>query len=215
MHACTTFLIHVDNTKHDILLCVFVGLTRMLERGVSHSVIQMTCITGILVHHNTLWRIYVQAAAEWAWVLLCYHAVEANTYNSVPQQSSGGDDDGHYGITEGVAVVDNTALVCRRRCTGEWSVFQKITYKHETVLIFLWNCYLNRNTLSIAYTYTPAVSAKLQKCIYTFDHIQVPMHGCCCDIIFTAVVCDIRNVLYTYYSPNWMCWSVQTCCFDS
>ena len=51
------------------------------------------------------------------------HAVEAN---SVPQQSSGGDDDGHYGITEGVAVVDNTALLCRRRCTGEWSVFQKM-----------------------------------------------------------------------------------------
>ena len=37
------------------------------------------------------------------------HAVETNTYDSVPQQSSGGDD-GHYSTTEGVTVVNNTAL---------------------------------------------------------------------------------------------------------
>ena len=37
------------------------------------------------------------------------HAVEANTYDSVPHQSSSGDDV-HYGVAEGVAVVDNAAL---------------------------------------------------------------------------------------------------------
>ena len=47
-------IVHVDNTKHDILLCVFVGLTRILERGVSHSVIQMIFITGIPEHHNCM-----------------------------------------------------------------------------------------------------------------------------------------------------------------
>ena len=36
------------------------------------------------------------------------HAVETNTYDSVPQQSSGGDDDGCN--IEGLPVVDNTAL---------------------------------------------------------------------------------------------------------
>ena len=36
------------------------------------------------------------------------HAVATNVYDSVPQQSS--EDDGCYGNTEGLAVIDNTVL---------------------------------------------------------------------------------------------------------
>ena len=56
------------------------------------------------------------------------HAVEANTYDSVPQQSSSDGDDGHYGITEGVAVVDNTALysMCGEDVLQENGMYSKL-----------------------------------------------------------------------------------------
>ena len=58
------------------------------------------------------------------------HAVEANTYDSVPQQSSSGDD-GHYDITEGVAVVDNTALysMCGEDVLQENGIYSKLNRK--------------------------------------------------------------------------------------
>ena len=63
--------------------------------------------------------------------MLYTHAVEANTYDSVPQQSSSGDDDGHYDITEGVAVVDDTALysMCAGEDVQENGVYSKLNRK--------------------------------------------------------------------------------------
>ena len=59
------------------------------------------------------------------------HAVEANTYDSVPQQSSSGDDDGHYDVTEEVTVVDNTALysMCAGEDVQENGVYSKLNRK--------------------------------------------------------------------------------------
>ena len=57
------------------------------------------------------------------------HAVEANTYDSVPQQSSSGDNDGCN--TEGLTVVDNTALysMCAGEDVQENGVYSKLNRK--------------------------------------------------------------------------------------
>ena len=47
------------------------------------------------------------------------HAVATNMYDSVPQQSS--EDDGCYGNTEGLTVIDNTALYSAACEDGEYS----------------------------------------------------------------------------------------------
>ena len=67
----------------------------------------------------------LQKESEYSYVA---HAVENNTYDSVPQQSSSGDD-GRYGITKGVSVVDNTALYSGGEDVQENGVYSKFNRK--------------------------------------------------------------------------------------